>query len=741
MLYAHTPNDDGEWDSLLRHLRDVATNAACFARPFGGEHVACWAGLLHDVGKASKEFQTYLERCALDPKHRERVDHKGAGTFLGRRIFDHLPHLIDGHHGGLSDGGEITATLNDLSRPERRSEIGVAFADIQGEGLFADGIAPSVPPAHPSFVETATTTRELFLRMVFSALVDADHADTERHFHKEKAALREHIPSVDDLLKRLLEDQDRLIAEAKPSLVNEIRREVYEACLREAARPPGFYRLTVPTGGGKTRSVLAFALKHAELHELERVIVAVPYLTITEQTANEYRKIFRDDRAVLEHHSGVTEPPDGGGRQDPGAVWQRLAAQDWNARVVVTTTVQLFESLFGRTPTACRKLHRLAKSVIVLDEVQTLPPHLRGPIYDALRDLVTHFGASVVLCTATQPALDTLPELADGVEQIVSEPDRLFRALDRVRYEWPALTEQWSWDRVAEEMWRSGQCLAVVNTIASAQALFGALGDEDAYHLSTLLCGAHRRDVLALIRKRLDDPSEPCRVVSTQLIEAGVDIDFPAVLRAMGPLDRIVQAAGRCNRNGRPERGKVIVFDPIDGGMPQGAYQAATGATLTMLREGDLDLNHPETFIAYFRRFYGQWPADKKNIQLLRRDLAFEKVATSFQMIEEESVSVFVRYEGLPGVKSEHARRSNALLSELHRAAEGQSHQPARELLRQAQPYLVSVRERRIREYARENPPLAVELLPGVWEWKGGYDEKRGLRDDRLDVTTLYVGA
>ncbi|MFW6206810.1 MAG: CRISPR-associated helicase Cas3', partial [Gemmatimonadota bacterium] len=306
----------------------------------------------------------------------------------------------------------------------------------------------------------------------------------------------------------------------------------------------------MPTGGGKTLSGMGFALRHALVHGFERVIVAIPYTSIIEQTADTYRGVFGD--GVLEHHSAVaSEAHEDADPVSWHQLWRRLAAENWDARIVVTTTVQLFESVFANRPAPCRKLHNLVGSVLILDEAQTLPSHHLAPILAALSELTAHYRMSVVFCTATQPAVSAQPyaQVFEAAREIVPAPGTYFAALRRVTYEVPASSERWSWQRVADEMRRSDQCLAVVNTKADALALLEVLDAPEVLHLSTNLCGAHRREVLADVRERLQS-GRPCRLVSTQVVEAGVDLDFPLVLRAVGPLDRIVQAAGRCNREG-----------------------------------------------------------------------------------------------------------------------------------------------------------------------------------------------
>jgi CRISPR-associated endonuclease/helicase Cas3 len=390
---------------------------------------------------------------------------------------------------------------------------------------------------------------------------------------------------------------------------------------------------------------MAFALKHALVHGLDRVIVAIPYTSIIEQTADVYRNIF-GETSVLEHHSAVITGHDGCDPLSYQDVWSRLASENWDAPIVVTTTVQLFESLFAHRPSACRKLHNIARSVLVLDEVQTLPPQLLTPILDVLQDLVEHYSVSVVLCTATQPALQDGPYLKglSNIREIVPDPPRYFAALRRVHYTLPAADERWDWERVAVEMRNTAQCLAIVNTKPDALQLLDALNDSTALHRSTLLCGAHRRDVLHEIRRRLDI-GEPCRLIATQVVEAGVDLDFPLVLRAIGPLDRIVQAAGRCNREGRLASGRVVVFWPAEGKVPPGAYRTGTDTAISLLSRPQVDLHDPTLYRTYFELLYQAVETDVKGIQNLRQALDYPEVAQRFRLIEDDTAAVVVRYK------------------------------------------------------------------------------------------------
>jgi CRISPR-associated endonuclease/helicase Cas3 len=527
-----------------------------------------------------------------------------------------------------------------------------------------------------------------------------------------------------------------MLSKAIDTPVNRVRREVYETCLTAAKEEPGFFRLTVPTGGGKTRSGLAFALKHALAHDLARVIVAIPYTSIIEQTAGVYREIFDDERAVLEHHSAV------GGREGendapvtPEAQWARLATENWDAPIVVTTTVQLFESLLGNRTSACRKLHRLARSVIVLDEVQTLPPHLLKPTLDVLGRLVADYGVSVVLCTATQPALDESADFAGlpDIREIVPDAARHFLDLKRVHYEWPCLTARWNWERVADELRATPQALAILNTKADALALLAALDDPSALHLSTLLCGAHRRAVLAEVRRRLD-AGEPCLLVATQVVEAGVDLDFPTVLRALGPLDRIVQAAGRCNREGKQTAGRVVIFATEEEHQPPGAYRIGTDVTRIVLRAaaGDPDLDAPATYTDYFRGYYGGNDLDLKQVQQARQSFDYPEVAKRYRLIDDDAASVVVRYRGHSAEAVGGRTDVDALLNALRSHPER-----GRGLLRRLQPYIVGVRQQLLNKYVDEG--LALEVLPGLWEWHGKYDDVRGLGNGEPDVVGLVV--
>ncbi len=724
---AHTRNQQGKRQDLLEHLRNVADMAAQFATPFGAADGARIAGLFHDIGKFNPAFQQYLRDAEAGVVKPGGPDHKGAGAVWAvQQKIDLLAFLIAGHHGGLP----AQKTLKNAWLPGKMkdNEVQTAIQTAQRE-LATEWSRIDATKAFPSWLSKATPYEaELFLRMLFSALVDADFLDTERHFTAGNVPDREGYPTLPELWAWFQENQQQLSGQ-KQNLLNQLRHEIYAQCVAAAGWDPGFFRLTVPTGGGKTRSSLAFALAHALAFNKERVIYAIPYMSITEQTADVFREIFDSHnlRAVLEHHSGVTaSDPDNPTLEE---IWAKLASENWDAPLIVTTTIQLFQSLLAAKTTPCRKLHAIANSVIILDEVQTLPPHVLATILDVLRQLVARYSVTVVLCTATQPALDDQPDFKGlpGVREIIPDPARLFKALQRVQYQWPQNDVKWAWEQVAERMRTERQALAIVNTRRDAAALLAALDDSSALHLSTWMCGAHRRAVLADARQRLKDGA-PCLLVSTQLIEAGVDIDFPLVLRAMGPLDSIAQAAGRCNREGNlPRLGQVVVFIPEEGNIPPGAYRTGTDVAAKLTRSGTVDLHDPAVYHQYFEDYYRHLDLDLKKVQPMRKLLDYPEVAARFQMIDDATVPVIVPYA--------YAQAEIADLTVKLR----QHPEQARKLLRRLQPFMVSLRQHEIIQAQKRGMADELAEVPGIYEWRGKYDDKRGIvLDGGIDPGLLF---
>lgn len=704
---AHSANPAGERQELVAHLRNVSELAAGFAVDLRAGEFGRYLGLWHDVGKFSRGFQEYLRACERDGGGRRGPDHKGAGAVLAARQLPVAGLLVQGHHGGLRAPVQLAGWLAERERDPAVTEA----LRLAAEAI--SGLEPADQLVLPGFVQSDRLRAEVFLRLLFSALVDADFLDTERHFSGERGRLRGSWITLEELWERFRASR-RGLAQGSDE-VRRVRAEVYEGCLAAAESPPGLFRLTVPTGGGKTLSGMGFALRHALRHGQRRVIVAVPFISITEQTADVYRGVFEraGDPApvVLEHHSAVTDGSDGDARERD--TWRRVTAENWDAPVVVTTTVQLFESLFANGTSGCRKLHNIVGSVLVLDEAQALPPPLLAPILDVLRQLCEDYGTSVVLSTATQPAFEAIEEFARlPAREIVPEPGRLFTALRRVQYEW-WLQRQLSWAKVAELMGGESQALAVLNTRADARALLQALGDPEALHLSTWLCGAHRRAVIAEVRERLA-AGRPCRLVSTQVIEAGVDLDFPCVLRAVGPLDSVIQAAGRCNREGRRARGRMIVFRSEGEHTPAGPYRTATDITAAIMHHAS-DPDDPRVTRRYFEQLFEAVDTDRERIQPLRATLDYPEVARTFRMIDEQTESVVVPY----GSAGERARAARAIAGLRAGSPAG------RLLVRELQPYLVNIPASEA-ERERHTGRIAP-VLDGLGEWRGDYDVHLGL--------------
>lgn len=723
--YAHTPGVTGEWHKLVEHLRAVAERAKSFAEPFGAGELAYWVGVLHDIGKFNPDFQTYLKEAERARKENligptRGPDHSSAGAleFWENSLAQPLAFVVAGHHGGLMDA-------EDLKERMTRKQKDPGIIQVRSYARSHDcGPPPQLAAVKELFGKTNQIQRaSFFLRMLHSTIVDADCLDTEQHFEPEVAELRSiPYPSLEELWQLLQKDQQDLRASTTDTTaVNECRWQIYQSCLDAARQSPGFFNLTVPTGGGKTRSAMAFALQHALCHGMRRVIVVLPYTAIIEQNVDVYRAIFGTD-AVLEHHSAVAsrEKP---GVEDDHERRARLAAQNWDAPIIVTTMVQLFESLFAARNSRVRKLHNIVCSVIILDEAQSVPINLLSPTLLALRFLVQNFGCTIVLSSATQPALNQRIELPIGIDnayEIVPNYADYFHRLARVRYELPRSTsDTWSWDMVASKIRDQHQVLVVLNTINDALTLIDHLPSRDLYHLSTNLCGAHRRQVLAEVRRRLD-AGKPCRLITTQVIEAGVDIDFPVVMRALGPLDRIVQTAGRCNREGRMREGRVIVFQPEKGRMPPGSYKCGADTAIGILESTPaLNLHDPDVYHRYFQLLYQAQNLDVKDISNKLQRLKFATVEKEYRLIEDDSVPVVVRYN--PTKQEISADQSvDHLLALAQRAG-----RLTRELSRRLQPYLVNLRYWLFLEMQKAK--LVSELIPDLYVWQGVYDDTIGL--------------
>ncbi|HUP47811.1 MAG TPA: CRISPR-associated endonuclease Cas3'' [Thermoanaerobaculia bacterium] len=726
--YAHTlpgAAPEAGWQPLEEHLRNVGELAARFASAFAAAEWGRYAGLWHDLGKYSEAFQSYLRIASSEDPHVAetvgRIDHSTAGAQHAASAVEVLGHLlayaISGHHGGLPDGRSGGPCL------ERRLEKHIEdWGDAPSSLTTCPGLEPPSALLHALRTGNAFSIA-FFTRMVFSCLVDADFLDTERFMAPAKATARGEWQR--DALARMEDALDSHIAslEVAPTEVNANREKVRDACLAAATIEPGLFSLTVPTGGGKTLSSLAFALRHAVVHGLTRVVYVVPFTTIIEQNADVFRRALAGaDGAeatdfVVEHHSNLDVGQE--------TAMSRLATENWDSPLVVTTSVQFYESLFARKTSRCRKLHNLARSVIVLDEVQTLPVDFLHPCLRALRELATHYGASVVLCTATQPAVHLRQDFPIGLEnvrEIVPNPQALYESLRRVdvRDLGPLGDEE-----LASRLRTHDRVLCIVNTRRHAIDLFRALGEEPEghFHLSALMCPEHRTEVLGDIRARLDS-RKTCRVVSTQLIEAGVDIDFPVVFRSLAGLDSLAQAAGRCNRNGSLHgRGTTFVFRSQHS-LEEAFLRQTANAAEQVLPLYDADPLSLEAVEHYFRLYYwdrsSRWDAKRilDEFQLLRQDrslpfsFGFAAVAERFRLIDKLGEPVIIPW-------GDTGRRLVAELRDPRRT-------PDRGLLRRLQRFTVEARRKEWEANMHGAIELVADRFPVLVD-SSCYSEQAGL--------------
>lgn len=684
--YAHSGNksDKSDWQPLPDHLKKVGHIAAENARYFDAAMLTENAGLLHDIGKYTKEFQKRLEGG-------NRVDHATAGAKIAVQKWGHfgklLAYTIAGHHAGLANGvdsGENRSTL------EERLKKTIPELDE----IWMEEMALPDQLSLPSIKSTEGFEGFQFaflIRMLFSCLVDADFLDTEKFYLKleGKEKKRGNHPPLKKLQKELdthLEDLSNKAANSSPSAVNDLRLRVLNYSRTQALLLPGLFSLTVPTGGGKTLTSMAFALDHAIKHQLRRVIYVIPFTSIIEQNAKVFRDVFKElgDDIVLEHHSAFDDEKFKSREETKDKL--RLAMENWDAPVVVTTAVQFFESLFADKTSKCRKLHNITGSVIILDEAQMLPLKLLRPTMAAIDELAKNYKCSVVLCTATQPALLHSDEFHNGfkdVREIAPEPSKLYNDLDRVTVRHIDIQTD---DQLAEKINSENRILVIVNNRRHAHALYEMIGaDKSHYHLTTLMCAAHRRKVLDEIRNKLK-AGESCKVISTSLIEAGVDVDFPMVMRAETGLDSVAQAAGRCNREGsKPrEESKVLIFTSLEWKAPPELDQYAASMRHIM-RNHEGDLLAPEAINAYFKDVYWRKgdELDVKKLLKIHRDhcakltFPFQTIASEYRIIESYMHPIIISYD----------KKSEALIKKLRHA------EFVGTIARKLQPYLVQVPE------------------------------------------------
>lgn len=646
---AHNENKEGKQHLLREHLSAVGQYAEKFlleAKPELAEQ-GRWSGLLHDLGKYRDEFQQMLKG---ETGKSVETHHAVYGAALAlKRHWNLIGFAIAGHHAGLHNLANLQKFIKNP-----RYQICTSGVLQELEKLFEAELG-KIPQTleNPPFIKNELQG-EFAARMVFSALIDADRRDTAEHAAGAKFPDSPKL-NAGELLEKLKQarEQKRREAAGSDKKLVEIRNRIFDDCLREAEKEQGFFSLTVPTGGGKTLSAMAFALRHAEVHGLRRIIVVIPYLSIIEQNAKQYREIFGDE-AVIENHSAI-EPQATENDDQDDLNPTTLITENWDAPIIVTTSVQFIESLFANKPSRCRKLHNIARSVVIFDEVQTLPVKLLEPLFSVWRELKENYGVSFVFSTATQPAFRKQNNFKNGFDdktelrEITSETAKIYQDLNRVSYDFTNFTKPQTWAEIAAEMLAENQILCVVNTRRHAfelwNELVGKLAEPRAhgfYHLSSAMCPEHRLQTIEEIKTKLKR-GETCRVVSTQLVEAGVDLDFPVLYRAIAPLDSIVQAAGRCNREGKFDKGKVKVFQPENNVLPRGIYKNATEITAALDLDAETLANDFEIFARYFKRIY-QSNETGEEIQMDRRELKFQDTAKKAKVIDNKGIGVIVPF-------------------------------------------------------------------------------------------------
>jgi len=650
MNIAHVRKESGDnWliHSLNEHLEGTAKYAEEFGSVFGLGKIAKIAALVHDYGKGSVAFQKKIAgQSGYDPEAHinPNVDHSTAGAqfllnkygFMGRV----LGYAIAGHHGGIPNGLDETNSCLENRLKKTVEDYKQHIPDIKLPELE---VKDFIPAKHH---ESQQPQIPLLIRMIYSCLVDADFLDTEAFMTPAQAEQRN---ATRDSLQTLQAKLDVYIKGFKcDSSINKRRADILKWCRDAAKNETGLFSLTVPTGGGKTLSSMAFALDHAIYNNLKRVIYVIPYTSIIAQNAEVFRDIFGETN-VLEHHYNL-EPE----KETP---LNRLSAQNWDSPIVVTTNVRFFESFYSNKSSSCRKLHNIADSVIIFDEAQMFPPEYLRPSLAIIRELVRSYGCSAILCTATQPTLSDTSlmgmESLQNVHEIIPEPKRLYNDFKRVQIR--IIDKKHNHDDIALKMAELKQVLTIVNTRKEARKIMETLSElipneNSCFHLSTMMCPEHRKYTIQTIRKRIEDKLA-CRVVSTQLIEAGVDIDFPVVYRAVAGLDSIAQAAGRCNRNGLLDYGEVFVFKG-ETEPPVGHLRMAAQSGERMLRRYENDPLSLHAVKEYFADFYWKQKnghnLDKKEIMDMIRSkpehLPFKDIAEKFHFIEEITRPVIVPY-------------------------------------------------------------------------------------------------
>ncbi len=717
-IIAHIYKTEDSWNiqTNKQHCEGVAALAERFASEFGMGSWGKFLGLLHDRGKESEGFQSYIKRVSeydTSSKSEENKDHSYIGAIIAHKHpFDSqlywLSNPIAAHHGGLYDTDELQLLLK---KPIPKT----VSTDI-----------PNVTLSLPHFKLNPTDSAYI-VRMLYSCLVDADWLDTEAFMSPQEAAARGSFSSLAELDEKLETYRKRLIDLPKSDL-NLIRTHIQENCEKAADAEPGYFDLTVPTGGGKTIASVIWALKHAIKHNKKRIIIAIPFTSIIVQTASILRAIFGAQN-VIEHHSVVNEE-----FCDNSSL---LACENWDAPIIITTNVQLFESIYSNRRSSCRKLHSIANSVVILDEVQALPLAFLQPVVESIKAYKKLFSTSFLFCTASQPILygnhkGTNQACFIGfdsneINHIIPSSFSLHAKLRRADITFSK--ESFSYHTLAERLRQHKRVLCIVNSRKHALNLFEELNKDSeipTFHLSRSMCGDHIMSTIEQIKSILATPEKAIRVISTQLIEAGVDIDFPIVYRQMAGLDSILQAAGRCNREGKYESGQTVVFD-FEKDKKYGLLSIAAD-TMNDLSSvhPDTDWQDPQSMKTYFRKLYRRTPYfDKENIIEMQSKLLscqYEEISRKFRMIDAKGKEIVVNFGN-----------AKELLQQIRQ--NGISRKLSRELGR----FCVTVPDRIFLNFQKAH--LLEEVMPGIFflSLQEQYDELVGLKSDNQFLEQNYI--
>lgn len=711
MLLAHGATDEHpEGQSIEAHLKGTGELAETFAAEFGAAANGKLCGLAHDIGKYSDEFQLRL-------RGGKKVDHATAGAiecFKIKAAFEAV--CVIGHHSGLPNVGhkdaDTTESQTFFGRKLRAEQGGIPDYRKNWNGHIAlpqDYFRPSGRGFATAF----------YIRMLYSCLVDADYIDTETFMNGDAGRGNyEPLSALCDKLTAYISKWNNPTRE-----IDILRQKILNSCIEKASAPRGIFSLTVPTGGGKTVASMAFALNHAVANSMKRIIYVIPYTSIIEQNAKVFRDILGQEN-VVEHHSSVSYELSE--NADELEYRSALATENWDAPVIVTTAVQFFESLYANRSSKCRKLHNIANSVIIFDEAQMIPSNNLRPCVAAIAELVRAYNATAVLCTATQPAIDEMLleySKKESVVELCPDVDGMFEKFRRTSFEKEG---RLTTDELVSRLESQQQVLCIVNTRKFAQEVYEALPSEGRFHLSTLMCPVHREQKLDEIRERLKS-GKTCRVVSTSLIEAGVDVDFPRVFREMAGLDSILQAAGRCNREGKrsAESSIVTVFES------ENKVNKLIAVNRDAAEETVRDWTQPNTTSTierYFKAYRDFLRNDDKSGVITASEkgisgcgLPFEWIAKEFKLIDQNTFTVYIS-----------VGEGKELISRLR---EGER---SRELYRKAGMYSVSIYENHFNALINAGAAEPFGDDAAILTDLSLYSDEKGLATDVRDGSALF---